>query len=99
MLDWKGIGVNALWVIGLALCLAAVSHADWWAHSRRVTRRRAWGTPMFLRPFYAGLLLVAASLFLGADSMTERILWGAWSLLLAGQSIQVWRRPGQGNHD
>ena len=64
MLDWKGIGVNALWVIGLALCLAAVSHADWWAHSRRVTRRRAWGTPMFLRPFYAGLLLVAASLFL-----------------------------------
>jgi hypothetical protein len=98
MLDWKGIGVNALWVIGLALCLAAVSYADWWAHCRRISRRRAWGTSVFLTPFCAGLTLVSTSVFLGASSGIERILWAVWSLLLAGYTISAWRRSGQGKH-
>jgi len=92
MLDWAGVGVNALWVVGAALALAAISYADWWAHSHQVHRRLAWSTPAFLSSFFMGLALVGLSLFLQAHSPWERVLWGTWSLLLTGQSVFLWRR-------
>jgi hypothetical protein len=98
MLNWKGIGSSALWVIGVSLCLAALSYADWWAHCRRVSRRQAWNTAMFLMPFSAGLSLVCAGLSLKAHRPAERAFWAVWTLLLIVGGLFL-SRPADGGTD
>jgi len=99
MLDWAAIGINVFWILGLALCLAALSYADWWAHHHQVPRRQAWSTSMFLSPFSVGVALVGVSLALTARSAGARALWAAWSLFLIAQSVVVWRRADERNDD
>jgi len=87
MLNWRAIGVNALWIVGLALSLAAFSYTDWWAHREGIRRRQALSTPMFLAPFSMGLALISTSFLFKAHHPLERAFWAAWGLLLLGQSI------------
>ena len=91
MIQWGEIGINALWILGVALALAALSYRDWGAHRRGVPRLQALSAPVFLAPFAMGIVLVCVSLFFKARSPLERACWAVCSVLLTGQSI-FWLR-------
>jgi hypothetical protein len=98
LIDWGGVAKNALWILGLAVILAGLSYADWWAgvnHQRLTTTLRS---PLFQIPFNLGMMLFAAGL-----ASTSRSWWeiGAWSVLLllfAWQTIVSWQARRQTSH-
>ena len=86
MIDWLRLVATSLSLVGLALLMAALSHAWWLAHQwggglRAALSGRAWGS---------GLALVCAGLALGGPAWWQRLLWGAAALSALGIA---WRAP------
>ena len=94
MIDWLNVLFNLLWVLGLALILAALSYADWLAHVRGLRTRQLLGTPTFRFCLSAGLGLVSLGLLLLSRGWLERLLWAGLVLVLAwcAWSLQRERR-------
>ncbi len=90
-MDWPLLARGALWVFGLALSLAAFSHARWTAKRDGVALRKALSWDAFLAPFCAGLTLFAISLAWGAAALWERLVWLALALLFAAQVVLALR--------
>ncbi len=84
-IDWLNVFYNAIWIIGLAVILAAFSINDWLAHTNGVKLRQQLGTSAFQTPLTGGLILVSVSLALLADVWWERALWGVFAVLFAAQ--------------
>ncbi|RMF35770.1 MAG: hypothetical protein D6759_04415 [Chloroflexi bacterium] len=76
---------NALWVVGLAIILAAFSYADWLAHDWGVSSRQVLSSSIFWVPFSTGMALVCLGLALVGRGGWERVVWAALALLFAGQ--------------
>ena len=91
LIDWPALARNALWILGLAIVLAALSYTSWLATSRGVRLSRALGWPAFSMPSSAGLLLFSASLAWGAIRPWERILWIILCLAFLAQVGLDWR--------
>ncbi len=92
MIDWWGVFYNALWVMGLAVGLAALSMAVYRVRVTDVSLRRELNGPAFQLPFTLGMTLFCLGLLLAARSGWERVLWGLLALFFAGQGIALWRR-------
>jgi hypothetical protein len=100
MIDWASLGIDLVWISGLALIFAASGY-HWWV--ARVTRR-PWREVGGQRPWRissrAGLLLVAAGLAAAqARRPWERAVWAVLALVFAYQLLtgthDAWRsRPG-----
>ena len=90
MIDWWGVFYNALWVMGLAVGLAALSMAVYRVRVTDVSLRRELNGPAFQLPFDLGMTLFCLGLLLAARSGWERVLWGVLALLFAGQGIALW---------
>ncbi len=84
-IDWLNVFFNAIWILGLAVILAAFSINDWLAHTKRIKLRRQLETAAFQTPLTGGLMLVSLSLALLADVWWERALWGVFVVLFAVQ--------------
>jgi len=87
MIDWFNLAANALWIIGLAIALAVVSHASWQAalHHEKLRTQLA-------RPGYQIYIDLAAVLFcLGMAATSRRvweiILWGVLAVLFIAQAV------------
>ncbi len=91
MIDWLNVLFNALWIVGLAIILAAFSYNDWLAHTNGVKLRQQLSASAFQTPLTIGLILVSLSLALLADVWWERALWGAFVALFA---LQWWYDRG-----
>ena len=96
MIDWQVL-FNLLWVLGLALILAALSYADWLAHVRGLRTRKLLGAPTFQHALFTGLGLVSLGLLLLSRGWLERLLWAGLVLVLAwcAWSLQRERRLRQ----
>jgi hypothetical protein len=76
MIDWVNVALNALWIFGVAVLLAAVSYHRWLAAetSRRlrdVLSRSSWKIS-----FSAGMSLICAGVGYGlADRWWEHLVW------------------------
>ena len=81
----KLLFTNALWIIGLAVILAAFSYGDWLAHERGVSSRRVLGSLTFQVPFSGGMVLVCLGLVLSGRTGWERAVWALWTLFFAWQ--------------
>ncbi len=102
MIDWINITANTLWLLGLALGLAALSHAAWAA--------RLQGGPLrqhLRQPGYQGLFSLAGVLFcLGltatAAAAWERAVWALLGLAFAAQLALARRaapeQPAESGH-
>ncbi len=86
-IDWPVLGRGILWVSGLSVALAAFSHVRWAAKRAGVPLRIAMGWDSFLAPFFAGLVLFAAGMALGAGRLWEAIAWGVLALLFVWQMV------------
>ena len=91
LIDWPALARNALWILGLAIVLAALSYTSWLAAARGVRLPRALGWPVFGVPSSAGLALFAASLAWGSTRPWERILWIILGLAFLAQVWLAWR--------
>jgi len=88
MIDWWFVAVNALWILGLSIVLAAFSYHDW---LRRETGRR-WkevrAQPSWQFPFSGGMLLFCLGMGLGHETAWwERTLWGLLAASFAWQTV------------
>lgn len=86
MIDWPHVAFNALWIIGCALILAALSYANWLAHLRGVRTRQLLSAPTFQLPFSIGLGLISCGLFWLSRGWLEHALWAILTLLFAWQT-------------
>lgn len=81
MIDLPSIAANSLWILGLAVVLAALSWANWEAKTARGRLRQALATPSIGRALDFGLALFCAGLAGVARPGWERALWGALAVL------------------
>lgn len=91
LIDWVGVAKNALWILGLAIMLAAFSYADWWAATNHGRLRTVLAAPLFQTPFNLGMTLFAAGLASASHTWWEIGAWIALCLLFAWQTIASWR--------
>jgi hypothetical protein len=91
MINWLHVLFNLLWILGLSLILAALSHTLWLAYQRGIRARPLLGTPTFQLPFTLGLALVALGLFFLGRGWLEHLVWAIFVLLFALQAWGVWR--------
>ncbi len=80
MIDWVMVGSNALWIVGLAIALAAFSFASWQSWATGASFRQTLG-----RPTFQGVLSLAGLLFCLGLAATSPVLWQAalWLILAA----------------
>jgi hypothetical protein len=97
-IDWFGVFSNGLWILGLAIALAAVSYADWRRKlsQPRLTLRQALSHPSFQMAWSLGLLLFCAGLALTSALGWQTAAWGVLALafLLLGGS--AWLQAHRG---
>lgn len=87
MVNLTSIAVNALWVFGLAVILAALGTSDWLARERGMGLRQALSQQGFVTATSAGLALIALGLA-GGTQGTARVLW---LILTLACGLQAWR--------
>jgi hypothetical protein len=87
MIDWFNLAANALWIFGLAIALAVISHASWQAsmYHEKLRSRLA-------QPGYQIYITLAAVLFCLGMAATSRqvweiILWGGLAVLFIAQAL------------
>ena len=92
MIDLRTLLGGSLWILGLALILAALSWAYWVAARENVRFRAALSRPGGARGLDIGLMLFCAGLAATARTGWERVLWGVlaavWALLAIGLARQ-----------
>lgn len=93
MIDWYGVLRNTLWIVGLAVALAAFSYTEWWRHLQtpKQSLRQALGGAGFQAAFSLGMVLFCAGLALSSDRWWEIAAWTVLGLLFAWQSMSAWR--------
>ncbi len=90
MIDWGNVFENGLWLIGLALILAALSFGDYIRTEARLPAGSIWRAILFWAR--VGGLLLCAGMALTVGSWLER---GLWALLGLGVIYEWWRWRGR----
>jgi len=88
MIDWVGVATNSLWLLGLAICLAVLSYADWNARNVGGRLREVLAQPSFHLTLWSGLTFFCLGVVLSGGRWWERILWGVLVLMSA---VEVWQ--------
>ncbi|MFN3761910.1 MAG: hypothetical protein ACK4WK_01755 [Anaerolineae bacterium] len=88
VIDIRSVAANALWVLGLALILTALSWANWAAARERIPFRSALGRPGVRRALDGGLVLFCAGLAATGRTLWEQVLWGV--LAVGFGVLMIW---------
>ena len=86
MIDVWRVAANSLWILGLAVLLAALSWAYWAANVERIRFRAALGRPRLRQVVDLGLILFCAGLAVTGRAWWERVLWGLMAALWVPQA-------------
>ncbi len=81
MIDIGRVAAHALWILGLALILAALSWANWRAASEHTRFREALHRPAVRRALATGLALFAAGLAAAEHRPWATALWGILAVM------------------
>lgn len=87
MIDWPNLFRNSLWILGLALALAALSYASWEAslHKEKF-RARLNRAPIQVALNLAGVLFCAGLAAIAASTL-EIVLWALLAVAFAAQIV------------
>jgi hypothetical protein len=80
MIDWWGLFHNALWVVGLAVGLAALSMANYQAKRQQVRLRQTLDEPDFQLAFRIGMTAFCLGLLFSSRTWWEQVIWGLLAL-------------------
>lgn len=94
MIDVWGVAANSLWVLGLAVVLAALSWANWAAKTAGTRLRHVLARPPIRRALDFGLALFCAGLAATADPWWQQALWAALSVAWIVQILWPTRSDG-----
>jgi predicted MFS family arabinose efflux permease len=92
MIDWFGLVGNALWVIGLAVCLATFSMVHYQARAGRGPLGSRLNQPEIQLAFAVGMSLFCAGLLLCSGTWWETGIWGLCAVLLSLWAVRSWKR-------
>ena len=97
-IDWFGVFSNGLWILGLAVGLAALSYADWRRRLSQppLTLRQALGQPAFQAAWSLGLLLFCAGLALVSEPWWQAVAWAALAVAFLYLGGSAWLRVRRG---
>jgi hypothetical protein len=86
MIDWFNLLANSFWIFGLALALAALSHASWQASLTRQTFRSR-----LAQPLAQTALNTAGVFFCAGLAATSQPWWeiGLWVILSISFGVQI----------
>lgn len=87
MIDWWALFHNSLWILGLALGLAALGLANYEANRYHVRLRQKLGERGFQLSLNAGTLLFCLGLLFSSKTWWEYVLWGLLAVAFAGQAV------------
>ncbi len=92
MIDWVNVALNALWIAGLALTLAAFSYHHWLAGETARRLRDVLTQPSWKRPFSAGMLLTCVGFGYGlVERWWEKTIWTALAAAYAWRLVTLFR--------
>ena len=94
MFDWFGLVGNALWVLGAAVCLAALSMAHYQARAGQERLGSRLRRPELQLVFAVGMSLVCLGLLISSGTWWEKGIWGFCAALLTVWAARSWRRRG-----
>jgi hypothetical protein len=80
MFSWQTIVLNGLWILGLAMVVAACSYENW--RVRQGSDEAAQRS--FRHLLGAGLMLISLSLMFLAEVWWERVIWFGFAGLFMG---------------
>ena len=75
MIDWFNLILNACWIFGCAIALAALSYASWKASTQGNKFRVCVGTPHIQTALKFGGFLFCVGLTGTSEVLWQRILW------------------------
>jgi hypothetical protein len=96
VIDWASVAANAVWIVGLAVILATLSHADWARHCEGVRWRAVLGRITYRSLLNGGMVLVCLGLLGGGQGLLERVLWGLAAVWFAADVALIWRDRQKG---
>jgi hypothetical protein len=94
VIDIWGVAANSLWVLGLAILLAALSWARWIAQTEGKRLRAVLKRPSTQVALDVGLFVFCVGLAATGRTWWERGLWG---LLAAAWVVQAWLARAKAN--
>lgn len=86
MIDWRLVGFSSLWILGLALVLAALSLADYDANQQRKRVRAVLREAGYQLTLNAALTLFCLGLLGSVRTWWELVLWVGLALAFAYQA-------------
>ncbi len=92
MIDWVNVAFNAAWVLGLAVLLATLSHADWRRHCDKIRWRDVLSRASYHSLLNGGLVLVCLGLLGSGQGLLEKVLWGLMAIWFAADGALAWRK-------
>lgn len=99
MIDWGWVAANGVWLVGLALLLAAFSFHSYTGTLERLVWRTAWARFSSSDWSRLGALPFCAGMGLTAGSWPERALWTLLCLYILCEWVYAWRRGRRGRHE
>ncbi len=91
MVDWLELVGASLWVVGLAVCLAALSTARYLAHEGDEPVFRRLQQPGLRAALAAGMSLFCIGLLLVSGPWWQRVAWGLMATVFAVWAVRSWR--------
>jgi hypothetical protein len=92
MIDWWGLASNALWILGLSVCLATLSMLSHRSRAEQIPLRDALSSQGSQLALAFGLLLVSVGILVTSSTWWQGLVSGLLLLLLATRIIHLWRR-------
>ena len=93
MIDWLSVALNAFWIAGLAVILAAFSYHQWLAAETSRRLPAVLTQPSWKIPYSAGMLLTCLGFGFGVTTRWwERT---AWTLLALSYAFELSRNLGR----
>jgi len=98
LIDWKAVGLAALWISGLAVMLSSLGFAEFRARSGTSSLRRVLEQANYQATLAAGLVMFCLGLLGSSESWWEALAWGllaAASLAYLAGRLRAWRANGR----
>lgn len=92
MIDWWGLARNIPWILGLSICLAALSMASYRARARQIYPGAVLREPGSQLALAIGLLLFCLGILATSQTLWQALSSGLLVILFAGQIIHLWRQ-------
>jgi hypothetical protein len=81
MISWQSVIFNGLWILGLAIMVAASSYHYWLAGQENRQLRLQFSERGFLKPIWLGLVFIGIGLIGTSQQSWEMAIWSVLTLI------------------